>query len=68
MNPERLDAIHSNNSYEACGPRFGEYPIALLTRRTLGLMMNDVVEQRYTAPNRVGYPSVSPRGRYGRGY
>ncbi len=38
---------------EGMGPRFGEYPVALMTRRTWGLRADEVINRRETAPGAV---------------
>jgi hypothetical protein len=38
---------------EGLGPRFGEYPAALVTRRTWGLRAGEVLDQRESAPSAV---------------
>jgi hypothetical protein len=38
---------------EGMGPRFGEYPVALMTRRTWGLRADEVINRRETAPSAV---------------
>ena len=38
---------------EGMGPRFGEYPVALMTRRTWGLRADEVLNRRETAPGAV---------------
>ena len=38
---------------ECIGPRFGEYPVSLLTRRTYSLRTDAVIDRRDTAPNSI---------------
>ena len=38
---------------EDVGPRFGEYPVALVTRRTWGLQADAVIKRRESAPSAV---------------
>ena len=48
---------------EGLGPRFGEYPVPLLTRRTWSLRANEVINRRESSPGPVwtdprSYPDV----------
>ncbi|HLJ11432.1 MAG TPA: hypothetical protein VKU82_09590 [Planctomycetaceae bacterium] len=47
------NALRPETVLEGLGPRFGEYPVALLTRRTWGLRANEVVNRRESAPTSV---------------
>lgn len=38
---------------EDFGPRFGEYPVSLMTRRAYGLRADEVIDRRANAPNHV---------------
>jgi len=38
---------------EGMGPRFGEYPVTLMTRRAWGLRANEVIDRRESAPSAV---------------
>lgn len=53
MFERHLDAQRPDSVLDDCGPRFGEYPVSLLTRRTLGLRADKLLEQRHTAPGRI---------------
>src|SRR2546421_657365 len=53
MEMQHLDVLRPDSSLADCGPRFGEYPVALPTRRTLGLCADDLLEQRHAAPGSV---------------
>lgn len=44
-------AVRPETALEDLGPRFGEYPVALLTRRTWALASHEVINRRETAPN-----------------
>lgn len=46
--------------WDEYGPRFGEYPVCLNTRRTWSLQADDVLSRRETAPNAVW---ADPRSR-----
>jgi hypothetical protein len=48
-----VGAVRPETALEAFGPRFGEYPQRLLTRRTYSLHADEVLERRETAPNPV---------------
>jgi hypothetical protein len=41
------------NALEGTGPRFGEYPVNLLTRRAYGLRTDAVIDRRDAAPNSI---------------
>ena len=43
------------SALDGYGPRFGEYPIRLLTRRAFSLEASEVIERRETAPNAVWF-------------
>lgn len=50
--------VHSNRSplrpeeaLEIFGPRFGEYPVSMLTRRAFSLKTDAVIDRRESAPN-----------------
>ncbi len=44
-------AVRPETVLEHLGPRFGEYPVVLMTRRTWALNSDEVVNRRETAPN-----------------
>ena len=59
-NQESATMVHRNSFplrpdevLEHYGPRFGEYPASLLTRRTYNLRTDAVVDRRETAPNAI---------------
>lgn len=62
MELHHLDSLRPDNTLADCGPRFGEYPVSLLTRRTLGLRADELLEQRHTAPGAVRMRYVSRTG------
>ncbi len=39
----------------SCGERFGDYPVALLTRRTFSLQADDMLNQRLSSPGSIRY-------------
>ncbi|MBI3862066.1 MAG: hypothetical protein HY290_09240 [Planctomycetia bacterium] len=43
--------LRPETALEDAGPRFGEYRVNLLTRRTWALYSQDVVNRRESAPN-----------------
>jgi hypothetical protein len=47
------NAMRPEEVLEGMGPRFGEYPIALMTRRTWSLQAGAVINRRETAPGAV---------------
>lgn len=47
------NGMRPENVLEGLGPRFGEYPVRLMTRRTWGLMSDEVVNARESAPSPV---------------
>ena len=49
-NPNEL---RPETDLDGLGPRFGEYPVALVTRRTWGLRAEEVINHRQTAPSAV---------------
>ena len=51
-------ALRPEAALEGAGPRFGEYPVALMTRRNYSLWATDVVNRREAAPNAIW---VDPR-------
>jgi hypothetical protein len=53
MVPRSARSARPEGVYEDFGPRFGEYPISLTTRRTWSLQADDIVGRRETAPNAV---------------
>lgn len=46
-------ATRPENAYEGYGPRFGEYPVRLMTRRTYSLQSESMIDRRESAPNSV---------------
>lgn len=59
---QRLEVVQ-----EGLGPRFGEYPMTLWTRRTWSLRANEVIKRRASSPNAVwtdprSYPDVREVG------
>ena len=63
MIPLELEALRPDNTAAECGPRFGEYPVAMLTKRTLGLRSEEVLTQRHSAPGQIRLGSCGrPRG------
>lgn len=46
-------ATRPENAYEGYGPRFGEYPVPLMTRRTYALQSESLIDRRESAPNSV---------------
>ncbi len=38
---------------EGMGPRFGEYPVALMTRRTWSLQATEIIDRRESAPSAI---------------
>ena len=46
-------AVRPEAVLEQLGPRFGEYPAVLMTRRTWALNSHEVVNRRETAPSAV---------------
>lgn len=57
-------ALRPETVVENLGPRFGEYPAALLTRRTWSLQSHEVIAGRETAPAAVwNDPRSYPEGR-----
>ena len=56
-------ALRPEAVLEGLGPRFGEYPVALLTRRTWSLRANEVINRRESSPSAIwtdprSYPDV----------
>ncbi len=45
--------LRPEEALESCGPRFGEYPMHLLTRRAYSLQTDAVIDRRESAPNSV---------------
>jgi hypothetical protein len=43
--------LRPEEALESCGPRFGEYPVSLLTRRSYNLQTDAVIDRRESAPN-----------------
>ena len=47
------NSVRPEAALEGLGPRFGEYPVSLLTRRTYSLRADEVIDRRETAPSPV---------------
>jgi len=59
------NVLYPESVLEGVGPRFGEYPVPLMTRRTWGLRADDVINRRGSAPNPIwcdprSFPDVRP--------
>lgn len=50
-----LDARRPDSWSDSSGTRFGDYPVALVTRRTMSLCCADVLAARGTSPGSVLY-------------
>jgi hypothetical protein len=46
-------ALRPEDVLNAFGPRFGEYPVSLLTRRALAQQTDAVITRRAGAPDRI---------------
>ena len=55
------DILHPSNPSTGESVRWGDYPVALMTRRTLGQRTAEVLEQRSSSPGQI---RLSQRSRY----
>lgn len=46
-------SLRPEDALEECGPRFGEYPVSLLTRRAYNLQTDAVIDRRESSPNSI---------------
>jgi hypothetical protein len=53
------NSVRPESALEEYGPRFGEYPISLRTRRTYSLQAEGVVNRRESAPNALWFDARS---------
>jgi hypothetical protein len=51
MSNRNRSTLRPEEALESCGPRFGEYPVSLLTRRAYSLQTDAVIDRRDSAPN-----------------